>query len=365
VLGWARKYLEQPVDRAYLSVRAVVLSGLLHGAVRKDPEWAAETAIHWGDRDPHYVSAVLKEWAARDAVGLARYLEQGKLLDPRLEAEMVDLAAVEWARNDPKAALAWVQNRGGGVSGIFFTWATAEDTEPGEIYKIIGSLPDKLRVAAVNGLLAGWAQYDPAAAARFIDAIPAGGTTPTSVSPLLRAWASLDLEASIAWVRKMPAAIRDEALCSASLDIAFSNDVAKAMTVAAEISDPAMRRNALADVLEFGAIYQPQAAAAVLGTIPDPGSKAYRQVADGFLRLDPVAGLAWAQSLPEIYRELPSRANPLPRPYDHPLRSDITREMLLAYSRRDAQAAARWLEQASLPAATKTSLLAELQKQRP
>ena len=29
------------------------------------------------------------------------------------------------------------------------------------------------------------------------------------------------------------------------------------------------------------------------------------------------------------------------------------------------QAAARWLEQASLPAATKTSLLAELQKQRP
>jgi RNA polymerase sigma factor (sigma-70 family) len=366
-LGWARKYLGQPGDppAPYQSVRAVLLKELLLGAVGNDPEWAAETAFQWGDRDPYVASAVLKEWAERDAAALARFLDRRNLRDPRLEAEMVDLAATEWAQTDPRGALAWAQNRGRGMSGIFCEWARADDAEPGNLYTIIGRLPDALRVAALNGLVAGWAQYDPAAAARFIDAIPAGGTTPTSVSTLVRVWASLDLEASIAWVRKMPPAIRDDALRSASLDIAFSMDVAKAMTVAAEISEPTMRDNAQADVLEFGAIHQPQAAAAVLASIPAPGTKAYRQVADGFLRLDPAAGLAWAQSLPEIYREFPSRANPLPRPYDHPLRSDITKEMLLAYSRRDAPAAARWVEQASLPAAMKTSLLAELQKQRP
>jgi hypothetical protein len=39
--------------------------------------------------------------------------------------------------------------------------------------------------------------------------------------------------------------------------------------------------------------------------------------------------------------------------------------MLLSYSRRDAEAATRWVEQASLPAVTKDALLAEILKQRP
>jgi len=298
-------------------------------------------------------------------------VDQGKLRDPRLEAEIVDKAAGAWARRDPKAALAWVRSlpdgatRGRCVAEIFSTWATAEDADPGEIYKTIASLPEHHRPAAVNGLFSGWAQYDPAAAARFIDAIPPGGTKPTTVSPLLRAWASSDLDASVAWVRTMPPPIRDEALRGTSMDMALSGDVARAMTVAAEISDIAIRRDALGTVLEFGAVYQPQAAAAVLATIPDPGSKAFRQVADGFLRLDPVAGLAWAQTLPELYHEVPSAGNPLPKPFDHRLRADITRDMLLSYSRRDAEAATRWVEQAALPAATKDALLSDLRKQRP
>jgi hypothetical protein len=365
--GWARKYLERPDE----TVRGIVLGGLLQGAVRNDPEWAAEAALRWGGGQSYHASAVLTEWAARDAAGVARFVDQGKLTDPRLEAEIVGKVCSEWARTDPNAALAWVKSlpdtatRGRGVGEIFSAWATAEDADPGEIYKTIGSLLEPHRSAAVNGLFSGWAQVDPAGAARFIDAIFPGGTKPTTVSALLRAWASSDLEASIAWVRKMPPQIRDDALRDTSMDMALSQDVAKAMTVAAEISDVAIRREAQGTVLEFGAIYQPQAAAAVLATIPDPGSKAFRTVADGFMRSDPVGGLAWAQTLPEIYREVPSAGNSLRTPFEHRLRADITRDMLLNYSRRDAEAATRWVEQASLPAVTKDALLAEILKQRP
>jgi hypothetical protein len=374
-LAWAQKYLERPGERpfgpgdSYLSVRGIVLKGLLEGAVKKDPEWAV-AAVRRLDKDPYFASIVLSEWTARDAASVVRFVDRGELSGQTLELETIRRASREWAQTDPKAAVAWIQKSPGGrfqghcVSDVFSAWATEENSDPRGIYEAIGILPEQLRVAAANGLFGGWAQYDPGGAARFLDAIPPGGAMPTLFTPIVMEWALSDLEASLRWVRKMLPEMRDPALRTTSSILALNGDVAKAMTMALEITDDRTKRDAQGCVLEFGAVYQPQAAAAVLATIPDPGSKAYRAVADGFMRMDPVGGLAWAQTLPEIYREVPSAANSLPKPFDHPIRAEITKDMLLSYSHRDVEGATRWVQQASLPAATKDAFLAEIQKAR-
>ncbi len=87
----------------------------------------------------------------------------------------------------------------------------------------------------------------------------------------------------------------------------------------------------------------------------------YFQVAGSFAAKDPVAGLEWAQSLPETYVERhPEVGEGGPAPQVRRLRDDVIDTVLMNW--REPEAARRWVEQSTLPQTLRTRLLKGLRQ---
>lgn len=359
---WARRYVEAPEATPG---RTNVLRGLLEGATEIDPLWSVETARACRSESLSPFSQVFAVWLERDPAAAIRYFESARLSEDDLaNAEMeITLRRTE---EDLGRALDWLAarpDRGPGSMSraiyqhLFERLALAEGSDPNDLARRIEKMPEWARPSAMNGLLVGWARFDPPSAAAFADGLAPQARPSSALGAIVSSWIEEDPLAALAWTRGLKdAAARDEGLYRLTPSIA-ARSLSDGLALAAEIADPETRSQARNTALAEGARRDPAAAVKALASLPHPDLRAYLAVVDGFLARNPEAGVAWALTLPETHRSRPEGAPADAFEDESPLRSRVLGQIFRLWGMMDAAAARRALESSELPPDLKEALL--------
>jgi hypothetical protein len=113
------------------------------------------------------------------------------------------------------------------------------------------------------------AKNDPAAAAAWLDSLPADLNTGNAVAPLIQRWVGRDAQAAARWVETQPAGERRDAALKAYSVAATELDPAAAGEWAAAIADPTARAQAAEAVFREMNRRDPPAARAFLRSLPE------------------------------------------------------------------------------------------------
>ena len=109
------------------------------------------------------------------------------------------------------------------------------------------------RAEALQGVVGGWAQTDPAALTHFLAELPAEGDRGSMMGQALQSWVLRDPKAAVAWINDHEASPDyDEGIAAvASVNVVKPN---QALTWAEAISDPRLRSETVAEVLHGWAL---------------------------------------------------------------------------------------------------------------
>lgn len=302
-LAWARSLPDED--------RPPAMETVLRELTEREPARAIELAQQTlsGPALERTVFEALRRLAAadpREAAGLVRLLPPG---------EMQTLVAVDVAGSlagqDVGAALAWVDTLPAGpaqslaLNQVIAHWARRDPAGAGR--HVAALPPGPLQEGAALQLGAIWGA-EPAAALAWSGTLPEGKTRRDAVAAIVSGWAQREPEAATRWTAAQPAGAVSSAAFEGALSYWILQDA------------PAVREF----VRELAGDVQVRAATAI---------------APALAQKDPLATLAWAESLP------------LP-----PAR-DAARAAAFARWRGNAPAAAdAWLGTANLPAETKAKL---------
>lgn len=173
----------------------------------------ATAALAWVSQQPNAVikekqmDGVMRAWMKTDLPAAAEYARAH--LDGTLTSERhVALAANQFAANDPKAAIAYVQSLPEGSAKQFALTTTATK----------------------------WAYLDPAAAAAWVSSLPAEDQGATAGS-VVAMWAIQDPQAAGNWINTLQGAARDSAISAYSANLA-PRDPGTALAWAQSIENP-------------------------------------------------------------------------------------------------------------------------------
>jgi hypothetical protein len=299
-------------------------------------EWAG--GLTAADRGPA-MEAVLTALASTDplrAIDLARQSLPAAAFERTLGAAMQQLV-----RADPTAAAALVGKLSPGAAqtqAALQIARTLSERNPAEALTWAKTLPEELRSMSTGNILEVWAGKDPVAAGQYVAQMPAGSMQDEATLRLARILAANPMQA-IVWAQTLP---NDSARRVAQVNLASAwaaRDPAAATQWAASLGAGETRTTALNGALSYWAAADAAAARNfVFGLTGDTQVGAAAHLAPTLAQRDPVAAIAWTQTLP-------AQA------------SDAA--LLAAYARwvRNAPAAAQaWLAGANLPAATKARL---------
>jgi hypothetical protein len=249
----------------------------------------------WGEIDPQGALAfsntmgfggafvrptILQSWASSDPENAAKYFSE----NPREFAMMgfgpggggpgggdsgASVIALEWAKLDPDAALAWANTLSGRDKG-----------------------------AALNAVLGEMASKDPQKAVA-VAATLSGDEQTRAYSEIAEKWGLKDFAAAEAWINTLPAEARDRAMASALESYATSNPEGAAAKVAMMPAGDD-RDRAIEDVAGPWARKDPAAAAAwVAQQQTEDIDDAIRPVMSSWANVDPAAAQTWISSLPQ------------------------------------------------------------------
>ncbi len=130
-------------------------------------------------------------------------------------------------------------------------WAALQ---PDQAAQAAAALTDPTaRTEALQGVIGGWAQADPAALTHFLADLPAGGDRGSMLGQALQSWVRRDPVAAAAWINDREASPDyDEGVASvASVNILKPS---QALTWAETISNPSLRSETVAEVLHGWAL---------------------------------------------------------------------------------------------------------------
>jgi len=270
----ARKLEELPMGER------IMASLLLFGSWgEKDPYSAMDYANSLGFAGMMVRPTVLQSWASVDPANAAKYYEQ----NPRQFMTMGGgrgrggmqpqggsvIIASEWAKQDPKAALAW-----------------AKGLESG-------------KDEALSAVIGEVARKDPAQAASMLQ-----GMDPESAASSYRAiaesYGAKDFAAAQAWIQSLPADQQASAMAAAISGLARTDPNAAAAQVASMESGGSKDR-AVRDVVGAMAMDDPQAAAQFLtqNGSADAQEESMRELIPAWTSKDPAAALNYTMALPE------------------------------------------------------------------
>lgn len=164
---------------------------------------------------------------------------------------IMHLLAVQWAREDPLAAITWAveqvpigRARDNTLQVLMWNWT---QTDRAAAIEWAASQPDQnVRESAMVSIAQSMASVDPAAAAAFVARLPAGEKTFTAIDSIAFRWASQDMTAATAWAQALAAEQgRDCALFQVGAGRA-RHDLATALEWANQLPEGAARDNAVA-----------------------------------------------------------------------------------------------------------------------
>lgn len=353
-----------------------IYSSLFAQLAAADPAGAARKIdlVPAGDSRNNALRALADGWAATDVTAALAWAQQlgGTDLAPAMEAVLATVAqkdplqAIDLARHtlmgaayertvttalqtllrtDPQEAGAFVNALAPGAAQTQTALAVARalaTQNPAEALAWSKTLPsDQLQTLALNNVLDLWTAKDPAAAGVYVAQMETGAAQEAAAEYVARLLAAANPTNAIAWAQSLSGATaRDRALVSIASTWA-QTDPAAAARWAGAMSASELRTEALHGALSYWVIQDSRGAQEfVFRLAGETQTSAATFVAPRLAQKDPVAAIAWTQTLPQ----------------------GEAREAALvaAYLRwlSNAPAAARtWLSTANLPPATKARLM--------
>ncbi len=369
------------------------MKGVFATWAQKSPQEAAAYAIKTlpaGRLRAEAIRLSMGEWGAVDARGAFEWME-ATLQGPVKEASLVALAE-GWSRRSPEQAAAWFAESGSTsqalLTAIAGTWARQDSVaalqwaaalgDPAQrnisLNSVLGEMARLDPVAAVQAAApylpsagqptsgetaaAGrdvartladiWGTSDPAAAARWIDTLPAGPAQVEAASTLAAVWATSDMEAVVAWTTTLSDAALQESMVThlGTTWGAIEPDRALAWL---DTLPPHVSSEGIAGAFNSWAATDPIGLADWISQLPASprNDLARRSLGDVISDQDPLAALELAAGI----------SNPIQQ-----------KEVLATYYRQlhrsDTNAAIEWLqgEWPKLPAPAQHSLAQEQQK---
>ena len=294
------------------------------------------------------IAGLVRTWAFQDpgaavrwSSGLAPTPENRILLELLKRNPPVD----KWAERNPEEVIAWITSSDQEPENDAVLRAAIKGfsrTDRAEFPKtplaLIERQPESSRPALFRTMIAEWAEFDPVKASRFAQTLPAGSY---SLESLAQHFGGRDVDAAVAWADGLKdAKMRDQARSNIAIAIT-EGDVSLALSVADRIVDEEIRTHTYRWIAGPGARADLAGALEALKRIPNPQLGDITPLADRWIEKDPVAAVTWVRALP-LKDDLAARA----------LQSTIN-----AWSRKDREAAARWLQESDLSQGQKASLL--------
>lgn len=302
--------------------------------------WARQ--LDPADRMPA-MESVLVALAAADPLrvfDLARQTLTGAAFDRTVAAALQSLV-----RTDPRGAAAFVPALAPGEAQTQATLMVARALaaqDPDAALAWSKTLPaENLQSLALHNILDLWGAKDPAAAGRYVAQLAPGPTQDAASEYVARLLTAADPAGAIAWAEALAApSARDRALVNIASTWAQTAP-ATAARWANSLGTADLRADALRGALSYWMQQDSQGARDFVFTLTgDTQARAAAFVAPTFAQQDPVAAIAWSQTLPQTEAR------------DAALLAAFTRWL------GNAPAAARtWLASANLPPATKARLL--------
>lgn len=242
------------------------------------------------------------------------------------------------AREDPEAAMAWLQaqstgsERLRGMLEVVALWA-AEDSEAALLW-LESNAQGIARFETLNSGIELWSERDPASAAAWIDGMANDGSKATAAKSLAAKWVRTDPQLATAWIRELPPGpVRDEAAAAMTESWARADPEAASVWALGEAEFNGDTK-LLGIAIETYTKQAPEAAEAFLREMASATDPA--PVLDNHIRaraeLDPAGTAAWLESIP---------------PDDPIYADDHARSLMEVWATSDSIAASEWLSRQS------------------
>jgi hypothetical protein len=291
------------------------------------PEEAAPSAN--GDRRGRVIAAP-NPVAAR-AEG-AEDRTSSEALDPFIRE------ARERARQDPEAAMRWLQEYGTGETRlrgmleVVALWA-AEDSESALLW-LESNAQGLARLETLHRGVELWAERDPSAAAGWIDGMANDQSKVSAAKSLATTWAKRDPRAAAVWLDNLPGGpVRREAAGALALSWMEADPASAAAWAEREAQQTGNQELLLQTIDQYAKLAPEEAEAFVRGlTTQDPSDQSI--YAERLLRAraenDPAAAAEWLQTL--------AGEDPLNQP-------PSTTALMQVWTKTDSIAASAWLNE--------------------
>jgi len=241
--------LEWPLRLPSDATRDELLRQALSRGAANHPREASEFALKLlkgsDPATPSVMNGIAMAWLERDVA-------QGLQFADQLEERTLLIARA--AELDPAQTLAWVNRRPESedrpklLEALFKGWALSDRSTPQEALEAARTLPEAVRIRAIQGLLVGMCDFDPAGACAF-----AAGVPPAAVpfDSLGERFAYQDMAAAASWARTLPdPGSRDQAI-TGILRLAQNWDLSMAISLAREVSAADARCQAFTHLLDW------------------------------------------------------------------------------------------------------------------
>lgn len=143
----------------------------------------------------------LATWASNDARAAANWAARAENVDPSGRDDRLRNVLDMWAREDPLAALAWIEgsklSSGRAVSAVAGRYA---NRNPRQAMNWVLSQPVGIQRQAIAGVVSAWARDEPQAAARAVGRIRDEQARSAGQEALASTWAETDPNRALRWV---------------------------------------------------------------------------------------------------------------------------------------------------------------------
>jgi hypothetical protein len=248
---------------------------------------AASLFLSWADEDPEAALRWLEQMpeGSRRAGIVSRINSESayRLEDPEIFNRLITLLPPGrqrndawgnfmnwWGEADVSAAIAWAQSQPPELQEVTIPSLARTMSSSNHLaaLELASTLPEKLRNDVTEDIVGWWAIKDPAAAAKWLEQIPANAA---QLKGIAVGWISKDIARAADWVNKIdPGPIKDEMLTEVVERIEKDNPKLACVWIEG-ISDEKKRQAAYKQLGEWWAYQDPAAASAWLesSSIPE------------------------------------------------------------------------------------------------
>ena len=234
-----------------------------------------EAALQWAVSQPpseKRTSRIAEVAAAVAEDSPAEMLALADRLDTAARREVAQRVLAVWAKSDPRAALAALD-------------------------ELAGTLDTRARREVARGVLGVWAKSDPRAALAALDEMDDRRLKQTTEQSLVFTWTQSDPMAAFEWARTRPASDNRTGALSSALRQVAQSDPGQALALAEDLDGNA-RTWVIDSVLQQWGRDDPRAAAAWLDSSSHESRVAASNIIDAYARLDAEEAVDWLLTQP-------------------------------------------------------------------